>query len=722
MGAVMTQSNALLQLISPNQFSNTLIASHYALENNANSEVIKNLESLRKQSFERYLNNYLQNLKATMIKGYILPGSDGGAYSPLMKNSVIMQTIESKIENILANLKSSHSTLNVSTITTDLNAIVTLVQENTIGNPNFKLYDPTTKTYLTAQDMKNKTEQEIEKDIAKNGILHPINGNNSSSKQQNHAYLSPELGIQNLMFFQMLQGIAENKKDVNYAYALYNATDFENSILAYMSSKLYTNCQTDNGNCYYTGGKAQLEVLLEQMNVPKSLIDTYNKMGQPKYFLGNTDNGGLLVSGANLYSLLTQLENEVQDLKVSQANMQNKTKALDIIRQSLADVYLYDEQVKNPSVQFGNWISSVIGSGSDSVLPVSLTIQNEKLIIQGNQGYCGQNHNGCPKLTEMSTQDLYNTIMSWWDNVGNVANALTSHNNQQIGTAIQSFSQFYNEMYSKYPHYQQNTANSDAYPTKAQLQNILNDINNSLNSNKVSQNTIILNFLALPTNSQQHQATYNTLQSSKPIALASLSTLASMFNNMNYLSSPTTKLTNNDKDIESTQQGYMLGFGIKGGYKQMFNYYIKGNRESKKKYGQLGLRYYAFLDYNYGVLNQRNTNKENMNMLTYGVGLDILVNVFENKLASYGIFGGFQVAGNSWLATRKYSSNMKDKIRATHFQCLFDFGLRTNILSHHGIELGVKIPMLSQRYIDTANYKVNYKREFVYYVGYVWGF
>ncbi|WP_233705587.1 outer membrane beta-barrel protein [Helicobacter cetorum] len=56
----------------------------------------------------------------------------------------------------------------------------------------------------------------------------------------------------------------------------------------------------------------------------------------------------------------------------------------------------------------------------------------------------------------------------------------------------------------------------------------------------------------------------------------------------------------------------------------------------------------------------------------------------------------------------------------THF--LFDFGLRTNILSHHGIELGVKIPMLSQGYIDTANLKVNYKREFVYYVGYVWGF
>ncbi|WP_267891848.1 outer membrane beta-barrel protein [Helicobacter cetorum] len=38
------------------------------------------------------------------------------------------------------------------------------------------------------------------------------------------------------------------------------------------------------------------------------------------------------------------------------------------------------------------------------------------------------------------------------------------------------------------------------------------------------------------------------------------------------------------------------------------------------------------------------------------------------------------------------------------------------------MELGVKIPMLSQRYIDTTNYKVNYKREFVYYVGYLYGF
>ncbi|AFI06390.1 outer membrane protein [Helicobacter cetorum] len=728
LGLVMIQANELLQLIKNNPTTNliqiyskeqpTLITNNYATHSSPTTtiEVLKSLDSLRLSSIKGYLEGYLQELDIIMQ-----PSCDNNGDSCIKGGSdnTTLLTIKTNVESIL-NALNSNQAFNSSSIQQDLSKIISAIQGNTIGANN-KITDS---------------------EILQNGYVGYTSSSNftigsgATSDSYSHAYLTPSFGIQSLMLFQMLQGISENKKDVNYAYALGSAfNNFKQTYYNYFFENVYNGC-----NLYSSGNKiscfndstqpARLRTLIKAID--PSLITTYNTLGT----LGNKFFANSSTGNASVYQpLMTELKKQISTLNFSNDSIKenDKQQALSIIDKFLTDISLYDTQTsKNTSIQFSAWINN--GSFNLMHNPISADIsfnitKNKKgmeepsgVIVRGEY-WGGANGNTVETYpTKMSIKDLYNNIMSWWDNVGNMANALNSHNPKEIGKAIQSFGNFYNTMWKENKYYE---AGKGSYPDKNQIKQILSNINKTLpTKDQVSQNTFNswTHFLALPTLSQQHQATYNTLQSSKPIALASLSTLANMFNQMNYLSSPTTTFTNNDKVIESKQQGYMLGFGIKGGYKQMFNYYIKGDKKSKKKYGQFGLRYYAFLDYNYGILNQRNMHKENMNMLSYGVGLDILVNVFENKLASYGIFGGFQIAGNSWLSTRTYSSSMKDKIKATHFQFLFDFGLRTNIARHHDIELGVKIPMLSQRYIDTANLKVNYKREFVYYVGYLYGF
>ncbi|AFI04617.1 outer membrane protein [Helicobacter cetorum] len=707
LGLVMIQTNELLQLIKNNPTTNliqthskeqpTLITNNYATHSSPTSttEVLKSLDSLRLSSIKGYLEGYLEELNGMM---------NGQYYQQGFQHNITLNTIKTKVQSILSALNSNQA-FNSSSITESLKTIIDDLNANTIG----------------------RNDTITDKEILQNGLIGW--SENEGAKITPHAYLTPNFGINSLMLFQMLQGIAKNQKDVNYAYALsYAFQHFRKQYVNFFSNEVYNGCAFKSNDCGKLVSPPTLQNLIEKID-PK-LIPTYKQLlnKASNEFQKTMETADAIGSASAFTSAMTTLKNKISAL----ANSNDKQQALNIIDKMLTDIPIYDAQSSNFNMQLSAWMWGIVMNSPTTVHITVLSGQtkngvkeNSSVVISGSfvpadgcSGNCSE-YQYTPKIK--TPQQLYHAVSDWWNNMGNIANALNSHNPKEIGVAIQSFGNFYNEQWKNNPHYQQ----GGSYLNKNQIKQILNNINTSLP--KADQQTLHFTFMALPTNStntlsQQHQATYNTLQVSKPIALASLSTLASMFNNMNYLSSPTTTFTNNDKVIESKQQGYMLGFGIKGGYKQMFNHYIKGNRESKKKYGQFGLRYYAFLDYNYGVLSQRNTNQVNMNMLTYGVGLDILVNIFENKLASYGIFGGFQIAGNSWLATRNYSSSMKDKIRATHFQCLFDFGLRTNILSHHGIELGVKIPMLSQRYIDVANYKVNYKREYVYYVGYVWGF
>ncbi len=180
---------------------------------------------------------------------------------------------------------------------------------------------------------------------------------------------------------------------------------------------------------------------------------------------------------------------------------------------------------------------------------------------------------------------------------------------------------------------------------------------------------------------------------------------------------------------KSSQYGVSNGIGIQMGYKQFFG----GKRN-------IGLRYYAFFDYGFTQLGNLNS-AINANIYTYGAGTDFLWNifrrVFSNQSLHVGVFGGIQLAGTTW--DRSLRKQIKDLFQKdptpTNFQFLFNFGLRAHFAStmhrrflstlqsiQHGMEFGVKIPTINQRFLKSNGTDVDYRRLYAFYVNYTIGF
>ncbi|WP_104761542.1 outer membrane protein, partial [Helicobacter cetorum] len=174
----------------------------------------------------------------------------------------------------------------------------------------------------------------------------------------------------------------------------------------------------------------------------------------------------------------------------------------------------------------------------------------------------------------------------------------------------------------------------------------------------------------------------------------------------------------------SKQTNAMSGFYTKIGYKQFFG---------KKK--AFGLRYYGFFSYNgAGVGNGPTYNQ--VNLLTYGVGTDVLYNVFSRSFGSRsidaGFFTGIQLAGDSYITSLAKSIQVDTKkVTATKFQFLFDVGMRMNfgILkkdmkkhNQHSIEIGVQIPTIYNTYYSNGGTEVKYYRPYSVYWVYGYAF
>ncbi|PAF53268.1 hypothetical protein BKH42_07005 [Helicobacter sp. 13S00482-2] len=136
------------------------------------------------------------------------------------------------------------------------------------------------------------------------------------------------------------------------------------------------------------------------------------------------------------------------------------------------------------------------------------------------------------------------------------------------------------------------------------------------------------------------------------------------------------------------KKAYTNGAGLKIGYKQFFG-------QSK----WFGLRYYAFLDYGHTDFGADilPSEKYHTDMFSYGVGIDTLWNVVNKEGGSLGIFAGVGVGADTWIANgkdyqNKYFSNGKPAY--VSFQTTIDAGIRTNFAKHHGLEVGVKVPLL----------------------------
>ncbi|MCQ2746060.1 outer membrane protein [Helicobacter pylori] len=173
----------------------------------------------------------------------------------------------------------------------------------------------------------------------------------------------------------------------------------------------------------------------------------------------------------------------------------------------------------------------------------------------------------------------------------------------------------------------------------------------------------------------------------------------------------------------SSQVNAFNGFITKIGYKQFFG-------ENKN----VGLRYYGFFSYNgAGVGNGPTYNQ--VNLLTYGVGTDVLYNVFSRSFGSRslnaGFFGGIQLAGDTYISTLRNSPQLVNRPTATKFQFLFDVGLRMNfgilkkdLKSHnqHSIEIGVQIPTIYNTYYKAGGAEVKYFRPYSVYWVYGYAF
>ncbi|WQY80533.1 outer membrane beta-barrel protein [Helicobacter pylori] len=183
-----------------------------------------------------------------------------------------------------------------------------------------------------------------------------------------------------------------------------------------------------------------------------------------------------------------------------------------------------------------------------------------------------------------------------------------------------------------------------------------------------------------------------------------------------------------------TNNGAMNGIGVQVGYKQFFG---------KKR--NWGLRYYGFFDYNHAYIKSNFFNSAS-DVWTYGVGMDALYNFINDKNTNFlgknnklsvGLFGGFALAGTSWLNSQQVNLTMMNgiynaNVSTSNFQFLFDLGLRMNLArpkkknsdhtAQHGIELGFKIPTINTNYYSFMGAKLEYRRMYSLFLNYVFAY
>ncbi len=166
---------------------------------------------------------------------------------------------------------------------------------------------------------------------------------------------------------------------------------------------------------------------------------------------------------------------------------------------------------------------------------------------------------------------------------------------------------------------------------------------------------------------------------------------------------------------------------------------------SKKNLFRWGLRYYGFFDYNHAFIKSNFFNSAS-DVWTYGVGMDALYNFINDKATNFlgknnklsvGLFGGFALAGTSWLNSQQVNLTMMNgiynaNVSASNFQFLFDLGLRMNLArpkkknsdhtAQHGMELGFKIPTINTNYYSFMGAKLEYRRMYSLFLNYVFAY
>ncbi|WQU13378.1 outer membrane beta-barrel protein [Helicobacter pylori] len=270
---------------------------------------------------------------------------------------------------------------------------------------------------------------------------------------------------------------------------------------------------------------------------------------------------------------------------------------------------------------------------------------------------------------------------------------------------------------------------------KALAQTILNfkEALNTLNKDSTAINSGISN---LPNAKSLQNMTHATQNPNSPEGLLTYSLDTNKYNQLQTITQELGKNPFRRIGMIDYQNnnGAMNGIGVQVGYKQFFG---------KKR--NWGLRYYGFFDYNHAYIKSNFFNSAS-DVWTYGVGMDALYNFINDKNTNFlgknnklsvGLFGGFALAGTSWLNSQQVNLTMMNgiynaNVSASNFQFLFDLGLRMNLArpkkkdsdhaAQHGIELGFKIPTINTSYYSFMGAKLEYRRMYSLFLNYVFAY
>ncbi|WP_100975389.1 SabA family sialic acid-binding adhesin [Helicobacter pylori] len=270
---------------------------------------------------------------------------------------------------------------------------------------------------------------------------------------------------------------------------------------------------------------------------------------------------------------------------------------------------------------------------------------------------------------------------------------------------------------------------------KALAQTILNfkEALNTLNKDSTAINSGISN---LPNAKSLQNMTHATQNPNSPEGLLTYSLDTNKYNQLQTITQELGKNPFRRIGVIDYQNnnGAMNGIGVQVGYKQFFG---------KKR--NWGLRYYGFFDYNHAFIKSNFFNSAS-DVWTYGVGMDALYNFINDKNTNFlgknnklsvGLFGGFALAGTSWLNSQQVNLTMMNgiynaNVSTSNFQFLFDLGLRMNLArpkkkdsdhsAQHGIELGFKIPTINTNYYSFMGAKLEYRRMYSLFLNYVFAY
>ncbi|WP_158653850.1 hypothetical protein, partial [Helicobacter cetorum] len=418
---------------------------------------------------------------------------------------------------------------------------------NTIFKKLNKLFTPLTNGSNISVTKRSAIIQQAIKeiDLAINQLAQATQGNPNYNPKftpnVNNYYgrlVGPSQGVLGTKILETFKEILEQKSSIDYTPLLiieaFNQPQSSNppsqtsgtlsqQLLSAIQSSIYNpsytitkntivhypyNAKPDNTHSSQTiNSPSALQTILQTINNPhlNKIYAQIPKLYAQIYLNGNFKNDSSAL--AAYYDSIIPILNELQESLTNMPTSKETTSALFAINQLFTlNGNLYNDiqatmQTNNPIFKIASWACSVFCD------------------IEGTQGF-GQYFNSIPIVNAkgISNKQLYQDILQWFSELSNLISSLMSNNNQQIGIAVNKFSNYYNTMWSKYPHFQQgsiavtnNTANSDAqwsYPNKDQIKQILNNINASLP--KADQQALHFTFMALPPKLN----TYNELQSS----------------------------------------------------------------------------------------------------------------------------------------------------------------------------------------------------------------